>query len=88
MFVPLQRVELFNAHATKEMCEAGFEVFDVYPFTRAYPYGTGGPEVGYYKEEDIVHFKFYVMKPLDHFLEKYLIERVSKTIDFKNYIFA
>ena len=70
------------------MCDAGFEVFDVYPFTRSYPYGTGGPEVEYYKEQDIVHYKFYVMKPLEHFFENYLLGKVSKSIDFRSYIFV
>ena len=70
------------------MCDAGYEVLDVYPFTRSYPHGTGGPEVGYYKEQDIVHFKFYVMKPIDRFLEDYFLGRVAKPINFRNYAFA
>ena len=49
------------------MCQAGLEVLDVYPFTRSFPEGTGGPEVAWYKERDIVHLKLHVMKPIEHF---------------------
>lgn len=79
---------LYNSFATSLMCRAGLEVLDVYPFTRSYPGGTGGPEVGYYNEQDIVHFKFHVMKALDLFLEDYILGNVAFPIDFKNYIFS
>lgn len=70
------------------MCRAGFEVLDVYPFTRSYPDGTGGPEVAYYKERDIVHFKFHVMKSLDLFIEDYFLGKIVFPIDLNNYMFS
>ena len=69
------------------MCKASLEVLDVYPFTRSYPEGTGGPEVAYYKDHDIVHFKFHVMKALDRFIEDYLLGKVLFPIDVTNYMF-
>lgn len=83
----LQRVQLYNSIATSLMCRAGLEVLDVYPFTRSYPEGTGGPEVAFYREHDIVHFKFHVMKALDVFLEEYLLGQVPFPIDATNYMF-
>lgn len=88
VFVLFQRVKLYNSLATSLMCQAGLEVLDVYPFTRSYPGGTGGPEVAWYKEHDIVHFKFHVMKTLDMFLEDYLRSKITFPIDFKNYMFS
>ena len=70
------------------MCQAGLEVLDVYPFTRSYPGGTGGPEVAYYKEQDIVHFKFHVMKSIDLFIEEYLRGKVIFPINVRNYMFS
>ena len=70
------------------MCRAGLEVLDVYPFTRSYPGGTGGPEVAYYKEHDTVHFKYHVMKPLDLFLEDYFLGKVPFPINLKDYHFS
>ena len=35
-----QRVALFSAFATSAMCNAGFDVIDVYPISDAYPNGT------------------------------------------------
>ena len=70
------------------MCQAGLEVLDVYPFTRSYPGGTGGPEVAYYKEQDIVHFKFHVMKPIDLFIEEYLRGKVIFPINVRNHMFS
>lgn len=69
------------------MCSAGLEVLDIYPFTRSYPEGTGGPEVAFYKEQDIVHFKFHVMKALDVFIEEYLRGQVTFPIDATSYMF-
>ena len=85
--VLFQRVRLYNSFATSLMCRAGFEVLDVYPFTRSYPGGTGGPEVAYYKEHDTVHFKYHVMKPLDLFFEDYFLGKVPLPIDLENYHF-
>lgn len=70
------------------MCRAGLEVLEVYPFTRSYPGGTGGPEVAYYKEHDIVHFKFHVMKALDQFVEEYFLGNIVHPIDVENYMFS
>ncbi|KAL9952517.1 hypothetical protein ACROYT_G039785 [Oculina patagonica] len=87
-FLALPRVTLYNSFATSLMCQAGLEVLDVYPFTRSYPGGTGGPEVAYYKENDIVHFKFHVMKALDLLLEDFIHGKVPFPIDFQNYMFS
>ena len=70
------------------MCRTGLEVLDVYPFTRSYPEGTGGPEVAYYKEHDIVHFKFHVMKTIDLFIEDYFRGQVVLPISLRNYVFS
>ena len=70
------------------MCRTGLEVLDVYPFTRSYPEGTGGPEVAYYKEHDIVHFKFHVMKIIDLFIEDYFRGQVVLPISLRNYVFS
>ncbi|XP_068730190.1 uncharacterized protein [Montipora capricornis] len=86
-FLTLPRVKLYNSYATSLMCKASLEVLDVYPFTRSYPEGTGGPEVAYYKDHDIVHFKFHVMKALDRFIEDYLLGKVLFPIDVTNYMF-
>ena len=85
---PLQRLALYNSLATSLMCQAGLEVLDVYPFTRSFPEGTGGPEVAWYKERDIVHFKFHVMKPIEHFLEEYFLGKIARPINFVNYMFS
>lgn len=70
------------------MCRTGLEVLDVYPFTRSYPEGTGGPEVAYYKEHDIVHLKFHVMKTIDLFIEDYFRGQVVVPISLRNYVFS
>ncbi|KAJ7318450.1 hypothetical protein OS493_037929 [Desmophyllum pertusum] len=87
-FLNLPRVGLYNAFATSLMCRAGLEVLDVYPFTRSYPGGTGGPEVAHYKEQDTVHFKYLVMKPLDLVLEDYFLSKVLFPINLHNYQFS
>jgi len=87
-FLTLPRVKLYNSFATSLMCQAGLEVLDVYPFTRSYPGGTGGPEVAYYKEQDIVHFKFHIMKSIDLFIEEYLRGKVIFPINVRNYMFS
>ena len=70
------------------MCQANLEVLDVYPFTRSYPEGTGGPEVAHYKEHDTVHFKYIAMKPIDIFLEDYFRGKVPRSINLTNYEFS
>ncbi|PFX34988.1 hypothetical protein AWC38_SpisGene234 [Stylophora pistillata] len=87
-FLALPRVALYNSFATSLMCQAGLEVLDVYPFTRSYPGGTGGPEVAWYKERDIVHFKFRVMKPVEQFLEDYFLGKIAFPLNFENYVFS
>ncbi|KAL9952516.1 hypothetical protein ACROYT_G039784 [Oculina patagonica] len=87
-FLNLPRVRLYNAFATSLMCRAGLEVLDVYPFTRSYPGGTGGPEVAHYKEHDTVHYKYLVMRPVDLFLEDYFHNKVLFPLNFQNYQFS
>ena len=43
------------------MCEAGFDVIDVYPMTDSYPGGT----------EDVVHYPNHVFNAAEKLLEKY-----------------
>ena len=88
IFVSFQRVRLYNTFATSLMCQAGLEVLDVYPLTRSFPGGTGGPDVAHYKEHDTVHFKYYVMKPVHLFLEDYFTEEVPSPINLENYHFS
>ena len=83
-----QRVYLYNAFATDLMCRAGLEVIDVFPFTRSYPEGTGGPEVGWFKERDIVHFKYFVMRPINIFLERYFRGEIPLPVSLKQYAFS
>lgn len=87
-FLNPTRVILYNTFATSLMCQANLEVLDVYPFTRSYPEGTGGPEVAHYKEHDTVHFKYIAMKPIDIFLEDYFRGKVSRSINLTNYEFS
>ncbi|KAJ7387805.1 hypothetical protein OS493_001149 [Desmophyllum pertusum] len=55
------RVLLFSAFAT--MCQAGFDVIDVYPLTDSYPGGT--------LEGDVVHYPNKVFVTMETLLEKY-----------------
>ena len=69
------------------MCNQGFEVLDVHPLTSSYPHGTGGPDVEFYKENDIVHFKPHVMAPFEDALTEYLKGNLPEELTFKNYKF-
>ena len=79
---------MFNAFATSLMCTEGFEILDVYPLTSSYPHGTGGPNVEFYKEHDIVHFKPHVMAPFEETLTEYLKGDTPLKISFDNYLFS
>lgn len=60
-FFTTQRVALFSAYSMSAMCEAGFDVIDVYPMTDSYPGGT----------EDVVHYPNHVFNAVEKLLEKY-----------------
>lgn len=78
---------MFNAYATSLMCEEGFEVLDVHTLTGSYPGGTGGADVEFYKEHDIVHFKHQVTAPFQEILTQYLMGNLPKKLSIKNYQF-
>ncbi|EDO48635.1 predicted protein [Nematostella vectensis] len=86
-FLTVPRVQVFNPISTSRACAADLEVFDVFPLTRSYPQGTGGPDVEFYKEHDIVHFKYYLLKPLEDILQEYLQDQVPLPISIENYEF-
>ena len=56
-----QRVLLFSTYAMSAMCQAGFDVIDVYPMTDSYPRGT----------LDEVHYPDRVFHLMETMLEKY-----------------
>ncbi|KAJ7374440.1 hypothetical protein OS493_007546 [Desmophyllum pertusum] len=62
-FMTTQRVLLFSAFAMSAMCQAGFDVIDVYPLTDSYPGGT--------LEGDVVHYPNKVFVTMETLLEKY-----------------
>ena len=68
-----QRIALFSAFATSAMCEAGFDVVDVYPISDAYPNGT----------LDHVHYNPRVFWDLETLLEKYKTQNNEKLDDNK-----
>ena len=49
------------------MCQAGFDVIDVYPMTDSYPGGT--------LENDVVHYPNKVFNALETLLENYKANR-------------
>lgn len=63
-FFTTPRVELYNAYATSKMCQAGFNVLDVYPISYAYPNGTRSIV-------DAVHYDHVVFKPVEDYLYDY-----------------
>jgi hypothetical protein len=79
---------MFNAYATSLMCREGFEILDIFPLSASYPGGTGGPNVEYFKEHDIVHFKPIVMKPFQDALAEYFMGNVPEDLTFENYQFS
>ena len=68
-----QRVALFSAFATSAMCNAGFDVVDVYPLSDAYPDGA----------YDYAHYKPRVFWDLETLLEKYKTQNNEKLDDNK-----
>ena len=68
-----QRVALFSAFATSAMCNAGFDVVDVYPISDSYPDGAS----------DYVHYKPRVFWDLETLLEKYKTQNNEKLDDKK-----
>lgn len=60
-----QRVLLFSAYAITAMCQAGFDVIDVYPMTHSYPEGT--------LDNDIVHYPNKVFDAVVTLVENYKI---------------
>ena len=74
LFLPLQRIQLFNAYATWAMCKAGFEILDVFPMSASYPGGTDGR----FDKHDAVHFKETVFKPAEQLLYEYFYSYMSK----------
>ena len=76
---------MFNAYATSLMCREGFEILDVHPLTASYPGGTGGPNMEYFKEHDIVHYKIHVTRPFEDKLAEYFVGNFPKELTFENY---
>ena len=58
-----QRVTMFSSYAMSAMCEAGFDVIDMYPMTDSYPGGT----------LDVVHYPNHVFSSMVTMLEKYKV---------------
>ena len=63
IFFLIQRVLLFSAYAMSAMCQAGFDVIDVYPMTDSYPGGT--------LDLDVVHYPNKVFVTMETLLEEY-----------------
>ena len=49
------------------ICQAGFDVIDLYPLTHSYPEGTF--------PKDISHYPHKVFSPLETLLEKYKVNK-------------
>ena len=58
-----QRVAMFSSYAMSAMCEAGFDVIDIYPMTDSYPGGT----------LDVVHYPDHLFSSMVRMLEKYKV---------------
>lgn len=54
---------MFSSYAMSVMCEAGFDVIDIYPMTDSYPGGT----------LDVVHYPNHVFSSMVTMLEKYKV---------------
>ena len=67
----LQRILLYNAFATWRMCQAGFQVLDVFPITDSYPQGTGTHGGNGPVKNDIVHYSNLAFRPAEDVLERY-----------------
>lgn len=66
----LQRLLLYNAYATKAMCDAGFDILDTFPMTDSHPNGTGLP----HKPYDAVHYPISTFVTAAELLERYFEE--------------
>lgn len=66
-FLTLQRIHLYNAYSIWAMCNAGFEILDVFPMSASYPEGTDDSSDKY----DAVHYKRHVFKPAEQLLFEY-----------------
>eukprot|EP00794_Sanderia_malayensis_P019988 gene19989-21948_t len=64
-FLNHQRVLLYNAYATSQMCSAGFPVLDVFPMTDSYPKGTGTQA----KRNDPAHYDQAALAASERLLE-------------------
>ncbi|KAK2560940.1 hypothetical protein P5673_016057 [Acropora cervicornis] len=73
-FFTTQRVALFSAYAMSAMCQAGFDVIDVYPMTDSYPSGT----------DDVVHYPNHVFNSVETLLEKYKAHNNKKLGENEN----
>ena len=62
-----QRIQLFSAYAMSTICQAGFDVIDLYPLTHSDPEGTF--------PKDIYHYPHKVFFPLETLLEKYKVNK-------------
>lgn len=69
-----QRVALFSAYAMSAMCQAGFDVIDVYPMTDSYPSGT----------DDVVHYPNHVFNSVETLLERYKAHNNKKLGENEN----
>ncbi|XP_022800411.1 uncharacterized protein LOC111338235 [Stylophora pistillata] len=69
-FLTPQQVLLFSAYALSAMCQAGFDVIDVYPMTDSYPGGT--------LANDVVHYPDKVFSTLETLFEKYTVNRIQR----------
>ena len=58
----VQRIQLYNAYATSAMCDAGYDVIDVYPLAASWPLGT--------KAGDVVHYSPEVFASVEQMLGK------------------
>lgn len=65
-FLNHQRVTLFNAYATDQMCSAGIPVLDLFPLTDSYPNGTGIRGFKF----DAVHYEHSTFAAAERYLEE------------------
>ncbi|KAJ7374439.1 hypothetical protein OS493_007545 [Desmophyllum pertusum] len=70
-FFTTQRVHLFSTYAMSAMCQAGFDVIDVYPLTDSYPGDT----------YDEVHYPDKVFDAMETMLEKYKVHYNKRVLD-------
>eukprot|EP00795_Rhopilema_esculentum_P002928 gene2928-1170_t len=71
-FLTQQRVILFNAFATSQMCNAGIPILDLFPLTDSYPKGSG--IAGY--QFDAVHYEHSTFAKAERLLEEVMKRKV------------